>query len=287
MLRLSIPVRQALSRLTLPVMLLVSLGLVLIGRADQGLAGRLRISINDWLAPAYQAVSAPLSALARSGGTVGDLFRLEADNARLRVENDELRRWQSVALGLEAQNEALKSQLHYVPTPTPNFFTARVVADLDGVYARSVLVATPDGAGNVTGAIAMDGRGLVGRVVESGDRSARVLLITDLNSRIPVSIGSGNERALMIGNNDGTPALKYWSPGQPPSDGAMVLTSAVGGIFPPGLPVGFVHYDSDNQPVVVPLAQLDQLVVLRLFDYGPAAQPSLSKPVPRVPGQHR
>ena len=55
--RLSVPFRQALSRLTLPVMLMFSLGLVLIGRADQNLSGHLRSGLDDLLAPAYLLVS--------------------------------------------------------------------------------------------------------------------------------------------------------------------------------------------------------------------------------------
>jgi rod shape-determining protein MreC len=244
MIRLSVPFRQALSRLTLPVMLMVSLGIVLIGRADQNFASYLRSGLDDLLAPAYAIVDGPIETMEHGGGVVGQLF------------------------DLEAQNNALKASLSYVPQPTPKFFTGDVVADLGGVYARSVLVAIPAGAGpDIVGAIAMDGRGVAGRVVEAGSRSARVLLITDLNSRVPVALGVTGAPALMAGTNGADPALLYWAPGQPPAEGAMVLTSAVGGAFPPGLPVGVVHYDAQNDPVVLPLADLDALRLLRLFAY--------------------
>jgi len=291
MIRLSVPFRQALARLTLPVMLMVSLGLVLIGRADQNLAGTLRSSLDDVLAPAYQLVAGPIVALEHGSGVIGNLFDLEGENEQLRAENARLLQWQAVALALEAQNDALKSTLHYVPQPTPKFFTGDVVADLGGVYARSVLVAipSPDAAQNIVGAVAMDGRGVAGRVVEAGDRSARVLLITDLNSRVPVATGVAGAPALMAGTNGPDPALLYWAPGQPPPEGAMVLTSAEGGAFPPGLPVGVVHYNAQNDPVVLPLADLDSLRLLRLFAY-PSNEPVLTpvpaaaahKPAPRL-----
>jgi rod shape-determining protein MreC len=73
--------------------------------------------------------------------------------------------------------------------------------------------------------------------------------------------------------------LLYWAPGQPPAEGAMVLTSAAGGAFPPGLPVGIVHYNAQNDPVVLPLADLDALRMLRLFSY-PENLPVLT-PIPR------
>jgi rod shape-determining protein MreC len=112
-------------------------------------------------------------------------------------------------------------------------------------------------------------------VVEAGSRSARVLLITDLNSRVPVAIGAKGAPALMAGTNGPDPALLYWAPGHPPAEGAMVLTSAVGGAFPPGLPVGVVHYTGQNDPVVLPLADLAALRLLRLFSY-PEALPQLA-----------
>jgi rod shape-determining protein MreC len=108
-----------------------------------------------------------------------------------------------------------------------------------------------------------------------------VLLITDLNSRVPVGIGPSGAPALMAGTNGADPALLYWAPGQPPAEGAMVLTSAEGGAFPPGLPVGVVHYDAQNDPVVLPLADLDSLRLLRLFAYA-NNQPILT-PLPSPP----
>jgi rod shape-determining protein MreC len=263
-------------------MLMFSLGLVLIGRADQNFSGHMRAGLDDLLAPAYSLVSTPIEAAEHGTGMVGHLFDMQAENDRLRAENASLLQWQAVAMALQAQNDALKATLHYVPSQAPHFYTGDVVADLGGVYARSVLVVLPATTRDpdaMVGAVAMDGRGIAGRVVEAGARSARVLLITDLNSRIPVALGASGAPALMAGNNGSSPSLLYWAPGQPPAEGAMVLTSSVGGAFPPGLPVGVVHYDSPNDPVVLPLADLDSLRLLRLFSY-PSNLPVLT-PIPR------
>jgi rod shape-determining protein MreC len=280
--RLSVPFRQAMSRLTLPVMLMFSLGLVLIGRADQNFAGHLRAGLDDFLAPAYLLVSGPIQAAEHGTGAIGHLFDLDSENAELRTENANLLQWQAVAMALEAQNDALKASLNYVPPAAPQFSTGDVVADLGGVYARSVLVVLPaaGSSANLVGAVAMDGRGVAGRVVEAGTRSARVLLITDLNSRIPVALGANGAPALMTGTNGADPALLYWAPGQPPAEGAMVLTNSVGGAFPPGLPVGVVHYNAQNDPVVLPLADLSSLRLLRLFSY-PDQLPVLT-PIPHT-----
>ena len=266
-------------------MLMFSLGLVLIGRADQTFSDHLSAALDDFLAPAYQLVSGPIEAAEHGTGLIGHLFALNAENAQLRAENANLLQWQAVAMSLEAQNDALKASLNYVPPPAPAFFTGEVVADLGGVYARSVLVALPanSDATSLLGAIAMDGRGVAGRVVEAGSRSARVLLITDLNSRVPVAIGAKGAAALMVGTNGPNPALQYWDPGQPPAEGAMILTSSTGGAFPPGLPIGVVHYDAQNDPVVLPLADLGALRLLRLYSY-PDDLPVLT-PIPHQPAK--
>lgn len=262
-------------------MLTASVLVMLIGRADQGFSTQLRAVLDDALAPAYMFLDAPIAAAQSGTGALGHLFTLSTDNAQLRAENDRLRQWQAVAMALEAQNNALKATLHFVPPPAPLEFTSTVVADAGGVYARSVLVVVPpqdNEPQNLVGAVALDGNGVAGRLVEAGDHSARVLLITDINSRIPVAIGPAGAPALMAGTNGSNPSLLYWSPGQPPAEGDAVLTSAQGGAFPAGLPVGVVHYDGDNNPEVLPLAGLPALRLLRLYAY-PSSLPVLT-PIP-------
>jgi rod shape-determining protein MreC len=196
------------------------------------------------------------------------LGRLSADNARLREENEALRRWQGVAMALDAENTTLKANLHWMPEPTPSFITARVVADAGGVYVRAVLLGLGPNHGVAKGQVALDERGLVGRVTEVGRRSARVLLLTDLNSRLPVTLENSRARAILVGTNGTRPRLMYWPEGVVPAEGERVVSNAEAGALPAGLPVGVVHYSGSNAPEVEPAARLDRLEVVRLFDYG-------------------
>jgi rod shape-determining protein MreC len=179
-----------------------------------------------------------------------------------------LHRWQSIALALDAENERLKANLHWIPDPNPSYVTARVVADAGGIYAKAVLLSVGPNHAVRKGEIALDDRGLVGRVTEVGSRSARVLLITDLNSRIPVILESSRSRAIMIGVNGPRPRLIYWSEGATPREGERVVTSAEANAFPANLPIGTVHFSTANVPEVVPAAALERLEVVRIFDYG-------------------
>jgi rod shape-determining protein MreC len=268
MIRLSIQARQALAKLTLPVLIAASFGLMLLGKADTLLAERARMGLADALAPIYAAISGPLAHMRDTVAGATDLWDIQAENGRLRDENVELRRWQSIALALDAENRRLKAELHWIPDPAPSYVTARVVADAGGIYAKAVLLAVGPNHGIRKGEIALDETGLVGRITEVGARSARVLLITDLNSRIPVILENSRARAILVGTNGPRPRLQYWTEGSTPAEGERVVTSAEANVFPANLPVGVVHYSASKAPEVEPAARLDQLEIVRIFDYG-------------------
>ena len=268
MIRLSIPFRQALAKLTLPVLIAAAFGLMLLGKADTFIAERARMALADTLAPLFSMVAEPLANVHRGLDDLQGLLSLHADNERLRQENEALRQWQAVALALDAENATLKANLHWVPDPAPSYLTAQVVADAGGVYARAVLLSLGPNHGITKGQIALDDRGLVGRVTEVGSRSARVLLLTDINSRIPVILENSRARAMLIGTNGPRPRLMYWPEGVMPAEGERVVTSAEAGAFPAGLPVGVVHFNSGNVPEVDTAARLDRLEVVRIFNYG-------------------
>ena len=268
MIRLSIPLRQALSRLTLPVLIAVAFGLMLLGKADAFLAERLRMALADTVAPLFALVAEPVMSAHRTLADAEGLMTLRTENAKLHADNDQLRRWQAVALALDAENATLKANLRWIPDPAPSYVTARVVADAGGVYARAVLLSTGPNHSVTKGQIALDERGLVGRVTEIGARSARVLLLTDINSRIPVTLESSRARAILVGTNGARPRLLHWPEGVVPVEGERVVTSAEANAFPAGLPVGVVHHSTTNAPEVETAAQLDRLEVVRIFDYG-------------------
>ena len=268
MIRLSIPVRQALAKLTLPVLIVAAFGVMLLGKADALLAERARMALADALAPIFGVLAQPVASVHVVVDEVAAVLTVFQDNARLREENERLRRWERVARALDAENATLKANLHWIPEPSATYVTAPVVADAGGVYARAVLLSLGPNHGIRKGQIALDDAGLVGRVTELGARSARVLLITDINSRIPVVLENSRARAILVGTNGARPRLMYWSEGTQPAEGERVVTSAEANAFPAGLPVGTVHYSASHAPEVQPAAHLDRLEIVRLFNYG-------------------
>lgn len=281
---LSIPLRQALSRLTLPVLIAAAFGTMLLGKADTLIAERARILLADLLSPVYAAFAEPARAVRNMVAEVPELIALREENAQLRAENERLRRWQAAALALEAENALLRRQLAFVPDAAPSYVTVRVVADAGGVYARSVLVAVPPWMELRRGQIALDERGFAGRITEVGSRSARILLATDMNSRIPVTLEGSRARAMMVGTNGPRPRLQHWTEGTRPAEGERVVTSAEGIAFPPGLPIGVVRYSPAGTAEVELFARLERLDLVRVFDFNPGGilpPEAVARPEPR------
>jgi len=286
MIRLSIQARQALARLTLPVLIVVSFAMMLLGKADALLAERARTALADSLAPIYTVLASPLGRLHIAVTEAVNLWDMRDENARLRDENEKLRRWQTIALALDAENQRLKASLRWIPDPEGSFVTARVVADAGGVYAKAVLLSVGPNHNIRKGEIAVDERGLVGRVTEVGARTARVLLLTDMNSRIPVTLETSRAHAILIGTNGLRPRLLYWPEGVVPQEGERIVTSAEANAFPANLPIGTVHYTSTGAPEVEPAAMLQKLEIVRIFDYGLTGV-TAPEPAPRpTPGRH-
>jgi rod shape-determining protein MreC len=143
-----------------------------------------------------------------------------------------------------------------------------VIADTGGAFAHSLVLNAGSRAGVGKGQAVVTGEGMVGRIAAVGERSAWVLLITDLNSRIPVTIAPAGIRAILAGNNSDRPRLVHLPPGVAISPGDRVVTSGHGGAFPPGLPVGIVAAVSEAGIDVRPFMDRSRIEYVRVVDFG-------------------
>ena len=274
--------RAAAQRLTLPFLIFISALLAILGKADLLLFDRVRVLVVDTVSPVLQVVSQPIAAVSNAIGTVENLFAVYDDNQRLKIENERLLQWQEVARRLQAENDQLRALAKYTPQSAISSVSGQVIADSGGAFLRNVMINVGRRDGVARGQPAMTGEGLVGRVIEVGERTARVLLLTDINSHVPVSIEGTQERAMLDGDNGDRPRLNYIQPKGELPTGARVVTSGSGGVFPPGLPVGIVTIKS-GRVSVEPYADLVRLQVLRIVNFGlEGVLPETAIPGPRA-----
>lgn len=277
--RLTMPIRAWMQRFALLLLILAAFGLIVLGKADTVVAERLRTQLADALAPFFDLVSRPAASFGRVSEEVREISALRAENERLREANARLLQWQEVARRLESENQQLRGLMNVTPEPTVSYVSARIIADSGGAFVRSVLVNAGSRSGAAKGQAAIMDHGLVGRVVEAGERASRVLLLTDLNSRIPVLLETSRERAVLAGDNGPRPRLLYLpSRREPAKPGERVVTSGHGGVFPPGIPIGQTVAGEDGAVRVALYADFDRLEFLRLVDTGLAH--TLSEPIP-------
>ena len=266
--RISPARRAAIERTSVTLLVVVSAAMIIAGKADQVAFQYLRNSVMDAAAPALDMLSRPAAAFDAAADRLRGFITVYRDNVRLAEENQRLLGWQQVAMRLSAENAELRDLAKLVPEPAISFVTARVIGDSGGAYARNVMVNAGRDNGVAHGQAAMTGEGLVGRVAEEGSRAARILLITDLNSRVPVVVDGTRQRAILAGDNTARPILRYVDSGGTMRIGDRIVTSGQGGVFPPGLPVGVVASVDSEGARVEPYAALSRVDYLRLVDYG-------------------
>lgn len=227
---------------------------------------QLRMSITDAVSPVLATASRPFYAVAEFVGGVSGISELRAENARLMSENVRLRDWYQKALMLQSENQSLQELLNLKAQQETKFVTTRVIADSGNAYVHSVLVAEGARAGIEKGQAVLAGEGMIGRIIEAGKNSARVLLVTDFNSRVPVLIEGSRQKAILVGNNEPLPLLKYLPPDGEIEEGMRIITSGHGGLFPPGLPIGRIVRNDEGEYAVKPFADMSRVSFVRVVD---------------------
>ncbi len=264
---MTLPVKGWLQRFALVLFVAAALGLMVMGRADIRLVERLRVAITDAAAPVLDVLSRPVASVNEAIAYGRELLYLRAENARLREENARLRHWEAVARKLAQENLAFRSLLNMVDDPQLAFVSARVVGDSGGAFVRTVLINAGAADGVRKGQAVITGDGLVGRIVETGERSARVLLLTDLNARVPVVVEQTRVPAILAGDNSDRPRLTFIPVNATVTLGERIVTSGQGGMLPPGLPVGTVAAIEDGVIRVEPFVDWAMLEYVRVLDY--------------------
>lgn len=260
---------RTVHRILLGLVALVSLALLVLWRTDNPRLERLRMGLADALLPSMTFVAQPIELAAGIARDYRNFFDVYNQNRELRREIERLRAWRETARQLEEENAQLRALNNVRLAPRTTFVTGDVIADSGGPFRQSALVNVGARDGVLDGAAAVDGNGLVGRVVGIGERAARLLLLTDFSSRVPVIVEPSGRRAILAGDGTPAPLLEFLENTEGISPGDPVRTSGDGGVFPPDLPVGHIIALPENRWRVALGADYRRLEFVRLLRYVP------------------
>jgi rod shape-determining protein MreC len=218
----------------------------------------------DLTAPLLEAASIPGIMSRQAMARVRSYMAMADEIDRLKAENDQLKQWEWRAKLLERNIAHLRLLLNAVDEPALHYVTGSVIADARGPFLRSALINLGRDRGVRVGYAVINGDGLIGRTVDAGASVSRVLLLNDLNSRIPVLVGPGGVRALASGDNGAELRLDFLPDGAALYPGDEVYTSGSDGVLPRGLRVGVVT-GSSGAYKVRPHAELSALDVVSVL----------------------
>jgi rod shape-determining protein MreC len=267
--RIATPLRLWSQRFAFLLLLAVAIGLIIVSRAESPVAERIRTRVVDAVAPLLDAAAQPITTVSGWLDMIAALPAVHAQNEQLRAEIEQLRQWEFAAHELEAENRSLRALVNAVPDVQGHHIVAHVIADPGGSFVHSLLLNAGRRNGIKPGLAVVNAEGLVGRITEVGERSSRVLLVTDLNSRIPVRLAQTRDRAILAGDNSDEPRIIYLPAGTSVAPGERVVTSGNDGVLPAGLAIGIVSSVGQEGIRIRPLVNWSRLDQVRVIDYDP------------------
>lgn len=258
------PLRQLLAGLIVLFLIVI----FIIWRVDSPRVERFRVMLIDRFLPSSEWIMAPLT---RTVNVIQDFQSYQSlydQNQQLRRELQQMKSWKEAALQLEQENARLLDLNKLQLDAQLTWISGIVRADSGSPFRQSVLLNVGGQDGIQNGWAAMDGLGLVGRIAGVGEKTSRVILLTDPYSQIPAVIQPSGENALVVGDNTSDPLVDFIDNADLVRAGDRIVTSGNGGVLPPGLLIGQLVVDPNGRLRARLSADYERLEYLRVLrDY--------------------
>ncbi len=245
--------RKANSRVILVILILASVFLLLssLYSAQASVFQKARESVLDATSPILEILSGPIAYVNGVLGYIGDYFAVLEQNDALRRENAELRQWMNEALELRTVVAGFEGLQSYQAPPRIRPVDAYIIGESNDAFSRSMIINAGRRNSIEARQAVVDPDGLIGRVVHIGANASRVLLLTDVQSRIPVYVEGAEVEGILVGRSRARPAISIIETSEDIEilPGQRVLTSGAEGVLPRGLPVGVVEGAGDDLEV--------------------------------------
>lgn len=252
-------------RLLIGILVFCLILLTIVWRIDSPRVERFRMAVIDRVVPNMEWAMAPVTATMNIIRDAQSYARIYEQNQELRRELQQMKAWKEAALQLELKNARLLDINNVRLDADLTYVTGVVLTDSGSPFRKSVLLNIGERDGLRDGLAAMDGIGLVGRISGLGQQTSRVLLLTDANSRLPITIQPSGQTAILFGDNSPTPLIDFLEKPELVRPGDRVVTSGDGGVFPADLLVGQLIESRDGRYHVRLAADFERLAFLRVL----------------------
>ena len=224
--------------------------------------------LNDFVYQVSVVSSQPKKFINYLGNSVKNHYGVIEKNKILGEEVNKLKREYYDSLFLKTENKILKKALSIASIKTNErdiVIPARVILDPESPYLKSLLINKGKNNNIIKGMTVFSDGYLIGRIIESNFLSARVLLITDLNSKIPVIIQDTDVNGILVGEGKKTDLLLEYTPDEfSPEPNKIIFTSGKDGMLAAGMPVAETYLNKNNKVQIKSLANPRQALIVHV-----------------------
>jgi rod shape-determining protein MreC len=252
--------RKPYSNFLITFLFLLTFILILFNKTDYFVANKFKSLSLDFVNPLTTYISAPFSIINDIGKRISNIQNLEKNNLKLKEEIIRLKKWQTLAIKNSRENRVFKKLLDSTSHQVDIIKTASVINQSPGLYSRLITI----NAGlnfNVEEDLAIiNEKGLVGKTIFSSKNNARVLLINDPSSSVPVKTLSDNSYSIISGTNNGHYLKSSFTKNNKlPNVGDLLVTSGNAKIFPRDILVARVVIVNDDHYLALPYVDFNNL----------------------------
>ena len=239
--------KQKFSLLTL---LFLSILVIILSNYNFKVIQLIKIGINEFTYRASFLISTPENKIQKINSQIKDHLKVYDNYKNLELELEKLKQKKLTNNFLKMENEKLRDLIN--ESINSNEILARVLIDKESPFLRSIILNKGTKDKLKIGMAVVDEVHLVGKVIEVNFTNSRVLLLSDLNSKIPVVLEPIGMQAVVSGTGGTNGKIQYTK--EEYSDDInnqeiIAYTSGLGGLFKPGLPVGKISIVNPNEIV--------------------------------------
>ena len=254
-------------RFSLIGLIFFSVGLLILSKINLPFTNYLKITLNEIVYRTSFIVSVPEKKILDLSNKIQDHYNVYNDYVLVKEKIKTLESKKYETQFLEVENKRLKKTINEYIFKSDEL-VAKVLIDKNSPFLKSVIVNKGSKDKVKLGMAVLDGSYLVGKIVEVNYSTSRALLVSDLNSKIPVGIEPGNIQSILSGTGKQNGKIEYLETDILIKDKSIVYTSGSGGLFKSGIPVGIYHKETEEEYEVVHFfSKLSQLTFVKLVSF--------------------